>query len=247
MKIKANTKKLLIWMYKPEDPKRLIPIEHINYLWPQLSSAGKKSLCRYLKEKELIDIVRDGVGEKLILTNYGRSVLEDAFPNLRSFWGNWRGQWLGIVLLNSPSQDPEFRQLRSLLKKYGAIPLTRAVYLCSEIHADKLTSQLLNNYYQSVYIWRLGSLIFGNDKKLFSLPNESKSALLVYSKISNEVSDLLDKKQEKKALTNRQKTQIFSIFNRLFDLIENCSGVFTIYFPETETISELMNIMHGLF
>lgn len=246
MKLKSNTKQLLIWLYSQNKTKRSLPFEYIKYLWPTLSPAGRKSLCRYLKEKGLISIEKDDHGELIEITEFGKTAVEMAIPNLELFWGNWRGQWLGIFLINSPKIDPEFRRLRTYLKKNSCLALTRAVYLCPAINTNKIQQLLINDYRHCVYVWQLGEMIFGDEKMLLTEKENAKDERIIYSKVSKEINDLLDKKNGKKRLTDREITKVFQIFNRLFDFLEKSSGLFLLFDGKTDSIDSLINKLFRL-
>lgn len=246
MTLKSNTKQLLILLYSQTKAKRSLPIEYIKYLWPELSPAGRKSLCRYLKDKQLISIEKTEDREVIKITDFGKTAIELAMPNLKLFWGNWRGCWLGIFLVNSPVSDPEFRRLRTFLKKNGSFALTRAVYLCPDVNQNQIQRALIGKYQNCVYVWQLGSLIFGDQKILLTERESAQDELIIYSKISKEINNLLDKKNSKKRLTDREIIKIFHIFNRLFDFLENSSGLFLFCDGKTDSIDELITKMFRL-
>jgi hypothetical protein len=169
------------------------------------------------------------------------SAVEADFVALARARQSWTGEWLQLIFLDSPTTDPNFRYLRTLLLQDHCFPLKRGVYL----HAGELSKQLINtlqhSYRQSLLVIKCGSWQFGDEQIVIGQKAGLSDLLSVYSGISTELDNLLTKIDNEKSLSVRQKEQIASIFERFVTVLQQDTGILPYYYPQVKTGWQLLS------
>lgn len=239
--MKENTRKILLFLYptersSPDTPeeKILLNFQQIRFLLPDLSLTGLQSLLFYLEKRELL--VKHFLNDEAhySLTNYGQEQLERQFPALSIARRNWQGRWTMILFLEAIKTDQNFRYLRGFLLKNGCLALNRGVFLYPGQLSEYLLVELNGRYRQAVLVYELGECIVGDEQITIGQKIAINDSLKVYSGISKELNQLIDIIGSRKKLSNQQKVDFYSIYNRFTSFLAEDSGVIGRYFPQVE-------------
>jgi len=185
--MKQNTKRLLTWLYPVSESPRWVEQSTLEYIVPNLSKAGLKSLLYLLKGKQLIVGKKLGGRQLVSCTSHGMSALEEEIPVFSKERRQWSGKWSIIVFLKAPKGDNNFRYLRKSLVSVHTIGLTRGVFLYpGELpgHIYKLVNQL---YRSSVVVFDSRSWEFGDEHLIIGSKTTVNDLIEVYSSISREI------------------------------------------------------------
>ncbi len=258
--MKLSSKKLLLWLYPvvPSDSaidaatkaaeaakvaarRRRVSYTQIEILLSDLTEAGRQSLLRLLENKDLLftDKLRGQLNASI--SSYGQSQLEAQFPVLKQATNPWQGTWSMIVFLESPPADDSFRYLRSLLLKEHCFALKRGVYLHPGQLSVHVMELLQTTYRNAVIIVQFDNWEFGDDRKIIGQKTNLMGLVDIYSGISTELNNMLNKKLSCKTLTSQQKKAIYSVYHRLVSNLETDSGIVNYYFPQVEDGLQLLN------
>lgn len=245
---KQSTQKLLVLLFsQTTQTNTLVGYDALEYLLPDLSEAGRRSLIAHLYREGLIRKERVEKQTLFGSTQHGNRLVTAQFPALSAQTHESFTTWSLLTFLQPPKGDPQFRYLRNLLLSKNALNLNRGVYLLSSDTAMALTKDLEVNYRRAVLVTQIGEWQFG-DERSFILENLALMDLqTLYSGISNEIDGLLRSLRFDSDLNYSQKTHIFSVFDRLYSLIQKDSGVFHHYFPKSPTAIELLRRFQNLF
>ena len=243
--MKENTKKILLWLFAAELNNKQsaagsVSTDIFQKLLPDLTRSGLRSLVRLMEEKQLLVIDDSGTGQRLMLTNYGRERLEAEFLVVKRITEPWTGLWTQILFLNGPSSDPHFRNLRSLLLRNQAFSLKRGVYLYPGKLPYEAAEVIKKEYLNTAAVVELGQWCCCEELIVIGQVLHLHDRIDVYSGISEESAALLRKKQKTKMLTDQQKSKICSIFDRLYQTLENDRGVLQHYFPQAVSGVDLL-------
>ena len=263
--MKQNTQKLLIWLYSSNHlatsghstSSRFAGNSYLttnystNYkqlklILSDLTPGGRRSLVHYLVKKHLLNIERVGKSVAISMTTHGQNALKVQFPVFSPAMQEWQGQWSALIFLDGPKGDPHFRYLRRLLLDNHAFAFSRGVYF----YPGEFSSQVINickeMYVGAVNIVKINGWEFGDERSLVSKNYMLLDLIEVYSGISSEIKVLLKQKDEQKRLTNKFRVQIFSVFDRLFDILCQDPGFIHYYYPQIPTAIKLLNQLHLL-
>ncbi|MGD9128868.1 MAG: hypothetical protein PVJ09_00010 [Candidatus Woesebacteria bacterium] len=257
--MKKNSKKLLFWLYPEfqaereqdftQDKKQLTQItfsEHLDWLLPDLTDYGRKSLLSHLNREQLISIEKIGTKKRLFLTSLGKRSLEQEIPALLRYSQGWHGEWTIIVFLKAPKSDVNFRYLRTSLLASKAVSISRGVFFYPGSLPKSITDILDKLYFSAVLLCKVRSFEFGDEKIIIGQRIGLSDIVNLYSGISNESSSLLMKKTVSKRSINQLKTSFISIFDRLFEIVENDFGLVDYYFPQVENPLSILLILHKI-
>ncbi len=242
--MKQTSKKLLLWLY-PFDAslKRRVSVSVASWLLPELTTAGQNSLVRHLENEHLLFTDElDGI-IKLSLSSHGRLQLQADFPTLKWVDQPWQGDWSVVVFIKAPAGDKNFRYLRSLLMKQQSFQLSRGVYLNAGEISKELINTLHNAYRENVIVYKTNNWQFGDDSIFIGQSEYLKDIISIYSGISNELKILLTKKSNRKTLSDQQKNQFASIFDRFVISFEQDCGIIPYYHPEVISGIKLLQQM----
>lgn len=245
---KQSTQKLLLLLFSQTTQTNvLLGYSSLADLLPDISEAGRRSLVAHLHRQGLIR--KERVNGKTLLgsTQHGDRLITAQFPALSSQTHHWLGEWSLVTFLKPPKSDPQFRYLRSLLVNQNAVPLNRGVYLMPSFGVTPLISDLEVSYRQSVMVTAIGEWQFG-DERSFILENFALTDLhQLYSGVSSEIEGLLRSLRFDSHLSDQQKVHIFSVFHRLYSLIQKDNGLIVHYFPQSATAISLLSQFQQLF
>ena len=239
--MKKTTQKILLLLYsQKKDQSPRLRLNQLDWLLPDLTPAGVRSLVYLLKHDGLIEVDKlDGV-DYLNLTYKGKEALEAHFKALRPFWDQWTGQWSEAVFLKPPAGDRQFRYLRQLLLTEGALPLSRGVYLWPTGFLVKLRATLERLYIDSILVVKLAEMDFGDISpivKKYYLLNELYNN---YSSISRELKQLLSEVKVKKGLMKKERQRFLNLLERIQFNLESDLGILSYYYPDVTRVNELV-------
>lgn len=240
--MKATTKKLLLWLYQPDQTtNRQIDVSKLRLILPELKKSGFRSLLNLLKSQQLV-VIEEGV----VLTSYGRSSLEAQFPALKTLSRSSGIEWKVITFIEAPSSDKQFRYLRQFLLHNGCGQLTRGSYLYPGSLPVEIINTLHKLYVGKALVTGLDGWIFGDERlvvgRIFGLP-DLKSG---YSGISKEIQSLLRKINTQKSIEDKDKTAISLVFDRLIELLSVDLGLLQFYSPDVKSGSDLLAQLQSL-
>jgi len=242
--MKKTSQKLLLLLYNQDSQSPLrLAVTQVRWLLPELSLAGQRSLVYLLEKKGMIELNRLGETTWLNLTVQGKKALEAEFRALDSFWNNWTGEWTELVFLHSPKGDRQFRYLRQLALKAGALPLTRAVYLWPTGLTGRLLQVCQQLYSRSILSVELGAVAIGDLRPIIIKYYSLAERYTVYSSISRQINLLLNAISLKNELSIKEKTQFNLILEKIILVLADDLGLTSLYFPEVTRPIELIQQM----
>lgn len=236
--MKVTTQKLLLALYTTTVQPLWLGYEVIEFLLPEITPAGQRSLIAQLKQKSLLSVERQehaptGRDKTMVrATQQGQQAVKAQFPAFSELRG-WEGDWTAIHFLSAPSQDPNFRYLRGLLLQRKAIPLNRGHYLYPGTLPEDILRTCQNLYTKEVFIVKLGENILGDLQTLFYPTYALSDISQNYSGISKEIIGLLRKKQPFIDLNDQQKKSIYLVFDRFFTALVQDPGITHFYYPQS--------------
>ncbi len=245
--LKPNSKKLLLWLYpaktlgEDQTRRRRVPYSQVKLILQDLTEAGRQSLIRLLEDKQLLFSDELGGGLHLTLSSHGLTQLEAYFPALKVQREGWEGSWSMILFLKSPAADKNFRYLRSLLLDYHCFALKRGVYLRAGALPVSINEVLQKTYRKAVAVISFDQWQFGDEQIVIGQKTNLQDMIDVYSGIGREVNTLLTNFVQFKSLTDQQKSNFNSVFDRLFSVLEDDYGLIPNYFPEVSGGVELLS------
>jgi len=239
--MKQTTKKVLLWLYPIDtSAERVVSVDELRFVLPELKDSGFRSLLNLLKKQHLISQENEVAQSAYRLTSYGKTSLEAEFPLFSDLMRDWSGEWNMIVFLNAPKSDKQFRYLRKFLIDNRCGQLSRGVYLYPGTMPTELHKLLSGMYVNSVLVTGLKSWLFGDERSViietFSLLDLHSG----YSGISKEVYQLLKQKNIQKGFDGGDKQDICLVFDRLVILLNDDLGLFQHYYPDTKSGKELL-------
>ena len=246
--MKQNTQKLLTWLYTPAGEKLYTAThQQLELLLPDMTTGGRRSLVHYLAQKYLLRTQTVGEQTVINLTSHGKDALEAQFPVFSPALQTWQGQWSALIFLHGPKGDPHFRYLRQLLLDNHAFAFTRGVYL----YPGEFPSQIINlckeMYVGAVTVMGVSQWFFGDERLAIDEHYMLSDIVEIYSGISNEINQLLEQKNEQKRLTKKARLQIYSVFDRFFNILGTDPGFLHHYYPQLQTAMQLLTQLRSMF
>lgn len=245
--MKENTKRLLIWLYPIGSRTRWVEYSYLEWLLPALSPAGLRSLLFLLEKKELIISDRINGDEMISITSFGLKSLTDHFPVFLTERINWTGDWSLITFLAHPKTDRNFRYLRRLLLDKKSFNLSRGVFLYPGNLPGSISDLLYKMYRSSVVVIKFREWQFGDDRKVMGQKVGMRDSIDGYSSISSEISRLIEQKKENEVLNHQQKSDILSVFDRLYRQLNDDFGLIHYYFPQVVGGIKLLDELKTIF
>lgn len=247
--MKKTTQKLLLCLYQNQqsDQKR-VQISHraLDLIHYQLTKSGRKSLLYLLIKKGwVLAIPEQNDCLNLSLTNMGRTALEAKIPALKAI-GDQRNKWTAILFCKSIKQDPQFRNLRRVMVKEGAIALTRGMYMFPSIVPTEVDSLVKSLYQKSISMFTIGQWLFGkNPDDLVNLM-QIKQVVDTYSSISKEATELLGIIDTENGLNNKRKQQVSLLIDRLHLAFDSDLTATTSYLPDIAILTKPLQLIQQL-
>ncbi|MFZ5376877.1 MAG: hypothetical protein ACOZAN_04415 [Patescibacteria group bacterium] len=239
--MKENSKKILLWLYPVDATTRWVRKTDFEWLIPDLSSSGLRSLLFYLQHNEMISYEKVAGDDLISLTSYGKKAISDSFPVFSEERQAWHGDWIMVVFQQPPKMDASFRYLRKILLTTGFLSLARGVFIYPSELPDSIKELLHKLYRNSVAVIRFRQWAFGDERKIIGQKSGLIDQIELYSSISKELQQLLRKKMITGELNYQQKSALLSVFNRFYTLLTQDIGVSHHYFPQVITAGELLS------
>lgn len=245
--MKINARKLLVWLYSSDSKNPLwSSYSELAQLLPDLTQAGLRSLVNLLAKGNKILVERVSGRARIGLTKGGYEELENLFPALSRKRSGWAGQWSCLLFLDAPASDKNFRYLRYLLIKEKAFQLSRGVYLYPDNFPERVLDVCRELYQLSVVVFGLKNWVLGEERKILVEKLQLLDLLENYSGVSNELDSMLGKIKDENELSEKDKKQLFSVFTRLFSIVEIDEGFLEHYFPDENNCKKLLKKLHFL-
>ncbi|MBT3249410.1 MAG: hypothetical protein HN846_03210 [Candidatus Pacebacteria bacterium] len=246
--MKQNTQKLLTWLYWPaSDEPHSIDYQQLELILPEMTAGGRRSLIHYLIKKLLIRSERIDDKTHISLTSHGADALLAQFQVFNQSWQEWQGEWSVLIFRSGPKGDPHFRYLRQLLLDEHAFSLSRGVYLYPGELPPQIANTIKKMYVGSVIVVVTHQWSFGDERSIVNQQYMLLDLLEVYSGISREINQLLELKNNKKGLTKKSRLQIYSVFDRLFNVLSQDPGFLQYYYSDVPTAVVLLKQLHSMF
>jgi DNA-binding transcriptional regulator PaaX len=245
--MKTNTKKLLTWLYSTaEQTAYVTDYSQLELILPDMTEGGRRSLVHYLSQKHLIRSERLGEKTSISLTSHGMDALTVQFPVFSPALQQWDGKWSALVFLNGPKGDLHFRYLRQLLLDQHAFCLTRGMYLYPGEFPSQITNVCKDMYVGAVMMIKIEEWRFGDERELINQHYMLSDLVEIFSGISSEINQLLRVKKEQKRLTKKSRSLIFSVFDRLFNVLSQDPGFIHHYYPDVPSVRDLLAQLHSI-
>lgn len=246
MSLKPNTYKLFTFLYSPDTEFFANNLQLKNIL-PDLSDPGRRSLLSYLINQGLVSSERRGTQAWFRLTHDGERQLEEIFPCFQTSMRQWSGDLVLLVFLEPPKGDQEFRYLRNFLVNHWSTAISRGIYLWPQAMFDQYQRQLEPMYRKSWLVIKNGEWLVGDRRSFLQQHFAIDDLVTSYSGISKEIVQLLKLKKTVSSFSDQQKMTLYSVFHRLYSLIQKDSGLHFYYFPQVADPLKLLNQLHFLF
>lgn len=238
--MRDNSKKILLYLLAAHQQPGLVPQEEIKLLVEGLSEGGKRSLLHVLEQRQVL--VKEEVGTQTYyrLTQVGEQELKAQFPALFTSYQDWDGSYTQILFLEAPHSDAGFRYLRQFLLDRQFVALQRGVYLRpGELDAE--TSLTLEKLYRGhVYVYQLQKWLLGDERQFLNNTYILQDIANTYSGVSNEISQMLNKKNKSLAASHQLKQQFLSVFDRYLTVLDHDLGLISFFYPQTQDASQIL-------
>jgi DNA-binding transcriptional regulator PaaX len=246
MSLKPNTYKLFTFLYSP-DTEFFATSQQIQKILPELSESGRRSLLSYLTKQNLISSEKRGTQAWFRLTHDGERQLEEVFPAFQTAMRQWNGDLVLVVFLDPPKGDGEFRYLRNFLVSHWSTAVSRGIYIWPQAMFEQYQRQLEPIYRSSLLVIKNGDWIMGDQRSFLQRHFAINDLVISYSGISKEIVQLLKLKKTVSSFSDQQKLTLYSVFHRLYSLIQKDSGLHFYYFPQVVDPLKLLTQLHFLF
>jgi DNA-binding transcriptional regulator PaaX len=217
--IKENTKRTLVWLYPANTSERWLSKDRISMVLPELSFAGLRSLLYSLEKKQLILSQKTGGEIQYGLTTIGKALIETEMPSLKASPLD-SPSWSVLVFLQPPATDRNFRYLRQLLIQHRWLSLSRGVFVFPAKPTDLILVTIQRLYPQSVIIMGISDWWWGDIRLVIGQSVGASQVDDIYSGVSREIERLIGNLLGEKKLDHQAKSQIVSVFDRLFSALK---------------------------
>lgn len=240
--MKKNTQMVLLSLYYDVNSSTIhrVPVERLQWLTPELTDGGFRSLLHVLRKQKLITVQKALGVSRASITHYGAKQLEAEFPALNSRWDSWDGSWDCMVFLSAPSFDKQFRYLRNLVVSEKAFPLSRGVYLAAHSFSQRVVSECVESYFGNVTIFSVGSWKVATEAEIIISHYGLQDVAEASSGISKEVSSLIEAVDTKKRLLEKQKESIYLVYDRVNEILLEDPGFCTFYFSDAPSLKNTL-------
>lgn len=244
--MKTSSLHLLLGLYSREKEEVIeLPLSAAKNILHNLSDSGQRSLLYHLQRQGLVLSKSIGEKKRLVITSHGRELLEGTFPALKP--PDRVDHWYVLVFVKSPSQDPQFRYLRSLVMKSGALAITKGVFIFPNFLPTAVKTECQTRYMLSVIIWRVHNWELGDEMSIVIKGFKLQDVTQIYSGISNELASLTTKIENNIELKNQYKNDIFMAFDRFVKMLTSDFGLTSVYFPQEIAALEILSEFQKLF
>ena len=239
--MKSNSRSLLLLLYPTSASQDLfVTTKKARFLLPDMTAGGVRSLLHYLEKENYLSSERLVSETRYYLTEAGKRKLEQLFPALDPEWASYDGTWHCIVFQTAPKGDPQFRYLRSQVIKEKALQLSRGVKCVPRAFSDDFVSLCSKIYAQSVALFSVSKWELGFERGVITRKLALSDIATTYSGVSSEIDELLASREQKRTLTDQQKKQFLSVFDRFRDVLAEDGGVISYYYPTVPTATQIL-------
>jgi len=229
--MKEISKKVLVWLYPVTRQKRWLPRSELDWLLRDRRPQSRRSLLKLLVDRRLVASEKYSGRHWLRLTQPGRELVNGLF------WAQLEqppisAGWQVVVFRSAPAGDPGFRRLRRRLRAVKAGQVTPGVYLVAGKLPPGLRRALIEDYPASVMVVATDSWSFGDQLSVIEDIFTLSDIKVAYSGVSTELSQLLAESEGGKWLTDRQKRQIYLVFDRFWEVFCDDSGLLARLSPQ---------------
>ena len=239
--MKKNTQKLLLALYsKTGELKNRVALQNLQSVVEDLTDGGYRSLIHVLKKQGLITTQRFLGNTTVSITHHGSVLLESEFPALSSKWDEWDGKWDCLVFIDSPSFDKQFRYLRKILLSEGALAVSRGVYISPGGFSEVVLQECHQSYNQHLIIFSVGEWKVAAEASFIIEKYGLLDLAETYSGISRDVDRLLKSTYNKKRLIDKDKKDIYLVYDRMVSILLEDPGFCTFYFREVEKVKSIL-------
>lgn len=239
--MKETTRKILLALYpaatglqaQPETGP-MLKRQQLRDLLPELTEAGFNSLIFLLLKKAYLERQEVAGEVEYSLSSYGLDELTAQFPALSPARQQWRGEWTVLVFLTAPKSDQNFRYLRQFLLSHGCFSLARAVFVYPGAPSELIKHELNASYRQGVVMLKVQDWVFGDERIIMGQKIGLKDSAEIYSGLSSELDRLTAFSTTQKEFKDQQKSDFYSIFDRLVAALASDSGLIGHYYPRVE-------------
>lgn len=252
--MKQNAQRILCWLYPAPSPTasgrfpvppaaallRWVDSRELAILVPNLTEGGLLSTLSYLQQRQRVVLERVAGRLMVSITTHGMRVLEERVPAFSPARRQWDGRWQALLFLTAPKTDPQFRALRRVLLAVHAVPLTRGVFLYPGVLPEKVIFMLQKQYEAAVIVAEWSEWTFGDEQQTIGSILRINDLAHSYSSVSRDIDTLLKKHSSKIGLNNQSKLALFSVFDRLYAILQDDHGLGRYYFPQVENGVDLL-------
>jgi hypothetical protein len=246
--MKENARKILLWLYSEDLRQPFVSnYEQLELVIPELTRPGLRSMIRYLSGKQLVRTEMVNNRALVSITRHGTDQLKQLFPVFSYSADAWQGKWSALVFLRAPKTDAGFRYLRSVLLEETAVPVSRGVYLYPGEFPEKIVRVCRELYVGAVIIITIADWQFGDERSMIVDSFSLSAVAETYSGVSREANRLLQVRNVQKGSYQTLKKEIPSVFNRLFSIISQDTGLTHHYFRDTARPTEILTKLQQSF
>jgi hypothetical protein len=213
--MKINSRKLLVFSYALSG--KPILYTHLEYLWPEITAGGRRGLVAYLQKQRLITIDYVSKQAQISISAIGRAWVEEEY-----FSEKKEHSHQGSIVLLYPgvlTTEPKVRQLKALLRQ-ELIELGPRTFFSQSPLSEALISQLRRRFFSLVAVMSIGNWQMGDPNTFINYYLQKNSESNLISGVSSQITELIEKKITFSSASDQSKLQIFSLLDRLFEIIE---------------------------
>jgi DNA-binding transcriptional regulator PaaX len=246
--MKENARKILLWLYSDDLRQPFVSnYEQLQAVIPELSSAGMRSMVRYLSTQQLVRTETVNNRTLVSITRHGADRLKQEFPAFSYSPEQWKGKWSALVFLHAPPTDKGFRYLRTVLLEENSLAISRGTYVYPGEFPAKIMHLCQELYVGAVVIFSIAEWRFGDERSMMVDSFSLSAVAEMYSGVSNETNRLLQVRNQQKGSYQTLKKEISSVFNRLFSALSQDTGLTQYYFRDGKKPTNILLQLHQAY
>lgn len=229
--MKENSKKSLLLLYRIRSKDKLLgEAAKVSAVLADLQPGGRRAMIAWWQRQGWIESISLGGTRYLSLTTLGRTTLEQELPYFQ-IPADWQGEWQILVLREAPPHDKAFHSLRQIVKRAGAMVISRGVYGFINRVPRRITQLCQSRYRANVVIMIVKSEGQSAINELALSVFHIYDQINAYSGISKEIDSLLASKEAEKGLINKHKNRYHSLYSRFFAVFCEDNGLMNQVMP----------------
>jgi len=240
--MKINSRKFLILSYALSG--KPIQYDHLNYLWPDLSPGGRRSLIALLLKQRLISVQYEGKKASFYISSIGRSLIEDLY-----FTNTLHEAAPGFLVMLYPDvvlSEPKIAKLRALLKTQLS-EVTPKLFFTSNALSDELLSVLKRSYFSCAAVLSVREWLLGEPKLFENYYLYEKNDENFLSGVSSEIEKLIEEKKSYSHADHQSNLRIFSLYDRVFTIIGSKTDANNAKYSDPTPAIKLLGLFSQLF